>query len=406
MRHSPTWSFRWGENRGRVAGEDASIGWLSDGISPNNGPDIKRETEEGGSLDSYGFQKQTWPKSPLSEGTSGHARTLPSEQSISSDISMDANLEQVSKEYPSISVPSPAKLSFSSLPSTSSTMASPSFSQVHMQLSSSNPSRCTRQSPGVHVKQGSESSIASLVSSNNQFATEEKPVLPSWCGDSTRGSYGGSSDTWSVNAFSELTTFSNGRNCSFDGDLVHEKSSKSSVRVSTCTFAERQICGICTKLLTEKSAWSGQKIIASNELSVVAVLVCGHAYHGDCLERMTSEIDKYDPSCPVCTFGEKQTLKMSEKALKAELEMRSKKGKRWRNQVIDMDLGGEYSILDRCKGSRHEEKGFRFPSSSGTRSSSSVPFLRRHFSFGSKGSRPSSENTRKKGFFWSKFTRD
>ncbi|KAK4741116.1 hypothetical protein SAY87_024704 [Trapa incisa] len=409
MRHSPTWSFRW-ENRGRVAGEEASIGWLSDGISRNNGSDIKCETayasEDGSSLDSYGMQKHMSPKSPLSEGTFRHARTPPSEQSISRNISMDANLEQVSKESLSISVPSPENLSFASFPSASSIMASPSSSQVHMQLSSSNPLRCTRQSPRVRVKQVSESSIASLMSSNSQFATEDKPVLPSWCGDSTRGSYGGSSDGWSANAFSELTAFSNGRNCSFDGDLFLEKLSKSSVRVSTCRFSKRQICGICSKLLTEKSVWSGQKIIANNELSVVAVLVCGHTYHADCLESMTSEIDKYDPSCPVCTFGEKQTLKMSEKALKAELEMRLKKGKKWRNQVIDMDPGGDYAILDRCKGSRHEEKGSRFASSSGTRGSSSVTFLRRHFSFGSKVNRPSSENTRKKGFFWSKSTRE
>lgn len=81
IRHSPTWSFRW-ENRGRVAGEEASIGCLPDEISHNNGSSIKSETtcasEDGSSSDYYSFPRQTWPKSPLSEGPVGHARAPPS----------------------------------------------------------------------------------------------------------------------------------------------------------------------------------------------------------------------------------------------------------------------------------------------------------------------------------------
>lgn len=77
MPRSPTWSL-W-ENRGRVAGEEASIGWLSDGISYNNGSDIKCEStcesEGRSSLDSHSFQRQKWPKSPFSEGTIRHAIT-------------------------------------------------------------------------------------------------------------------------------------------------------------------------------------------------------------------------------------------------------------------------------------------------------------------------------------------
>nr|XP_043629301.1 uncharacterized protein LOC122600622 isoform X2 [Erigeron canadensis] len=34
--------------------------------------------------------------------------------------------------------------------------------------------------------------------------------------------------------------------------------------------------------------------------SVVAVLVCGHIYHADCLEIRTSNEDKRDPPCPLC----------------------------------------------------------------------------------------------------------
>ncbi|KAK4803793.1 hypothetical protein SAY86_003610 [Trapa natans] len=410
MRHSPTWSFRW-ENRGRVAGEEASIGWLSDGISGNNCSDIKCETsyasEDGSSLDSYSFQRRTWPKSPFSEGTFVHGRTPPSEQSISRNVSMDANLEQVSKEYSTVSVSSPAKLSFSSLPSTSSIVASPPSSQVHTQPSCSYPSRHTQRFPKDGGKQGSDGVIPDLMPSNVHLSTEEKLVFPSWCDESTRGSYGGSSDSCSVNASSGALAFSNGKNWSLYGDSFHEKLSKSSCQVSAYTSSDRQTCWICSKLLTDKSVWNTQKIVANNELSVVAILECGHTYHADCLESMTTEIDKYDPSCPICTFGEKQTAKMSEKALKAELEMMVKKGKRWRNQVSDIELDINYASLDHRKGSRFEEKGLRLGSSSSTRSSSSKPFLRRHLSFGSKGSRPLSENpSTRKGFFWSKSTKE
>ena len=66
-RHSPTWSFRWdNHNRGRVAGEEASLSWLSDGISRNDVSDIKSDflSSQGSPLDS--FRTQTMQKSPAS----------------------------------------------------------------------------------------------------------------------------------------------------------------------------------------------------------------------------------------------------------------------------------------------------------------------------------------------------
>lgn len=69
VRYSPNWSFRW-DNRGRVAGEETSLSWLSDGISRNDGSDVKSESAfvssqgEGSPLDN--FQAQSWHKSPAS----------------------------------------------------------------------------------------------------------------------------------------------------------------------------------------------------------------------------------------------------------------------------------------------------------------------------------------------------
>lgn len=38
----------------------------------------------------------------------------------------------------------------------------------------------------------------------------------------------------------------------------------------------------------------------SCELSAVAVLVCGHVYHANCLEQRTPFEELHDPTCPVC----------------------------------------------------------------------------------------------------------
>ncbi|KAL1819626.1 hypothetical protein DCAR_0415925 [Daucus carota subsp. sativus] len=59
-------------------------------------------------------------------------------------------------------------------------------------------------------------------------------------------------------------------------------------------------CGICQKHLKSRSYIFGNTI-SSSDLSVVAVLVCGHVYHADCLETKTSYEDRRDPPCPTCT---------------------------------------------------------------------------------------------------------
>lgn len=76
IRCSPTWSFRW-DHRGRVAGEETSVGWFSDGVSRNDGSESKFESayvsEEGSPLEH--FRIRTSEKSSLSEGAAGHLRT-------------------------------------------------------------------------------------------------------------------------------------------------------------------------------------------------------------------------------------------------------------------------------------------------------------------------------------------
>ncbi|XP_015892489.3 uncharacterized protein LOC107426742 [Ziziphus jujuba] len=407
IRYSPTWSFRW-DHRGRVAGEETSISWFSDGISRNEGSENKYESayvsEEGSPLEH--FRRRPSHKSSISEETSGNLRTPASDQSITGNVSTDAGLEQAkdSADSPLFPCSSPTKLSLS-LPSTSSLSTSPLSFQGKLPPASSAPLKWPRHSPGNQpLRQVSDTQqISELKSPNSYAVSEERAVLPSWSNESARGSRGGSSDGWSMHAFSELMATSNRERWSFDSESFgfnREKLTRSSSRVSVSPSVDLQTCGICSKLLTEKSIWSSQKIFASNELSVVAVLICGHVYHAECLENMTPEINKYDPNCPLCTYGEKQTHKLSEKAIKAEMDMKAK-SKKSRSRVVDLD--SDSVVFDRLKGSGHQVNGPKMASSSSMKSSLGRPFLRRHFSFGSKSTRvPENHSTRKKGFFWAK----
>lgn len=401
IRYSPTWSFRW-DHRGRVAGEETSMSWFSEGVSRNDGSETKCESanvsEEGSPLEH--FRRQTSQKSPLSEGAAGHVRTHAPDQSIRRNASMDASLEQPKEltESPSVSCPFPAKLS-RSLPSTSSLTNSPLSSQGQVP-----PASSTQHSPGHHLsRQVSDTQVPEFKSPNSYLVSEVKAMRPSWSNESARGSRGGSSDGWSMHAFSELMANSNRERWFFDSESCgydHEKMTKATSRKSASPCVDLQTCGVCSRPLAERSLWSSQKIIACNELSVVAVLVCGHVYHAECLENMTPEINKYDPACPVCTFGEKQTHKMSEKALKAELDLKAR-NRRSKNRVVDLD--GDSDVFDHLKGSGgNQGNGPKMASSSSMKSPR--PFLKRHFSFGSKSVRASSDNhaTRKKGFFWAK----
>ncbi|KAI7727098.1 hypothetical protein M8C21_021033 [Ambrosia artemisiifolia] len=396
IRYSPSWSVRW-ENRRRVAGEEASINWFSDGVVTNDRLDNKSQTtvgtayasEEGSPLES--FRNMTWQKSSPSEGF-----TVPqSDQSVSQITSevKDPNETQLASEQ------SPTMIS--STHSVSSFSPSPlSSSQPHFLP----PSRWHGRSPGHHLlRQVSDSRIPAMKSPNLSISEEGGSpfMLPGWSNESNRGSHGGSSDSWSVPAFNELMATSHSRRERWSFD-----SSRTSGRVSSSPSVDMRTCGVCSKLLTERSSWAAQKIIASNELAVVAILICGHVYHAECLENMTSEINKYDPACPVCTFGEKKVIKLSEKALKADMELKARIHKKSRSRVVDGDMNGEDIMFDHHHHFHHKNSP-KMGSSSSMKSSVGKPFLKRHFSFGSKGRSLSDNNfPRKKGFFWARSSKE
>ncbi|KAK7317328.1 hypothetical protein RJT34_01461 [Clitoria ternatea] len=408
IRSSPTWSFRW-DHRGRVAGEDTSINWFSNSISRNDGLENKIESsyvsEDGSPLQTY--QRNRWQKSPISEGTAGNVINSSSDQSISRNVSMNVSMEQVKDlaESSTVSCPYPIKPP-RTLPSSTSLSVSPVLSQGHLFPPSSTPSKRPCQSPGHQLlRQVSDSRILGFKSPTNSYASEERPRFPSWSNESGMHSRGGSSDSWSRPGFSELMGSSYKDRWSFDSESFGfscERLVRSSSRFSNSPV-DLQTCGVCSKLLTEKSSWSTQKIIASNDLSIVSVLICGHVYHAECLECLTPEINKYDPVCPVCTYGEKHTLKLSEKALKAEMDLKAKNKKTW-SQFIDREVEEDFVVFDRVSDRGRQAQGPRMESSSSGKSSNGKPFLKRHFSFGSKSSKSMLDNhpTQKKGFFWAK----
>lgn len=186
---------------------------------------------------------------------------------------------------------------------------------------------------------------------------------------SRRGSHGGSSNGWSMRAFSELVASSNRERWSFESDNL----TPSSTTISSSNY-HRQTCRICSTPLTDHC--------------IVAVLVCGHLYHAGCLEKMTSEIDQYDPPCPLCTHGQKSAAKLFEKS--------EAKAKNRPSRVGTADDDGKTLRYDRQKAAG--VGGLR----NGASSSTKFPFgLRRYFSFGrpSRSKSESSESKRKKSFW-------
>lgn len=292
--------------------------------------------------------------------------------------------------------------------------AEPSPSPGYPLFSNSTPSRRARRSPGHQLlRQISDSRILGLKSPNNNSISEgrQSSVLSTCSNDLATGSQAGSSDGWSMRTFSELVASSQRERWSFDSEhfgSIHGKLSGCSSRFSCSPSIDLQSCGVCSKLLTERTSWSIQKIIASSEISVAAVLVCGHVYHAECLETMTLETDRYDPVCPICMVGEKQVWKMSRKAMRSESELKARNHKISKNRVVDSYLDGEYDVFDHQKNTDRKGKVVaKLEPSSSTRNSYAKPFLKRHFSLGSKWSRSLSENdsARKKGF-WARYRKD
>ncbi|XP_050206083.1 uncharacterized protein LOC126655812 [Mercurialis annua] len=404
-RCSPTWSFRW-ENRRRVAGEIEDSPYqtsqalsrdISVEVKDPLGSDRDNLSDEGSLHESFG--------TPFSLRSPSHERGGTNLIAQPSGLSLESNSpaqEKNSAESPGIVDISAPKLSFSTHSSFSTPVADPLRIHGLPLPPNSTPSRRACRSPGHRLfRQISDSRILGLKSPNNHSLSEGRSsFVLSTCSNGLRvGSIGGSSDGWSMRTFSELVASSQRERWSFDSEHFgygFGKLSGCSSRFSCSPSLDPQSCGACSKLLMERSSWR------SNELAAVAVLVCGHVYHADCLETMTLEVDKYDPACPICMGGENKISKISAKALKSEAALKARSHKISRNRVVDSYLDTDSDDCDYQKAITRRVSKME-PSSSST-SSSTKQFLKRRFPFGAKWSRSLSENdsTRKKGF-WARY---
>ncbi|KAF6163079.1 hypothetical protein GIB67_001407 [Kingdonia uniflora] len=360
--YSPSWSFRW-DNRGRVAGETENptdryshVRRRYAALEVKSREDADTEAISDGGSPFENLRTPAWQKTPVHEGIAGNLTTPVSDLSMGSSFSTQVrDLTEVS----GIADPSSSKLSFSMSESDNH-----SFSRSYPLPGESTPSRRARRSPGHQLLRGVFDSripgfIPGFKSPNNNSASEGRQsfVLST-----------GSSDGWSMRTFSELVASSQRDRWSFDSETFSSSGRGKITRANSLSI-DLRTCGVCSKLLTERSSWN------CNELSVTAVLFCGHVYHAECLENMTSENEKHDPACPLCISGEKQTLKISEKALRINSRIS-------RNRVVDGDL--EDNSVSYGKSSGLEGKCPKIGSSSSVRNVFAKPFLKRHFSLGSK----------------------
>ncbi|MFQ6628814.1 hypothetical protein Gotur_006884 [Gossypium turneri] len=435
---SPSWSFRWDSQR-CVADEIEEPSYQVSNRASRNvsmerkgtlGSGRRNISDQRNALEIENYEIPTCQKFPIREDMGRNMMTPSSVFSnmawcqfppfyylfvfclklfyvVAADISRASNYSIEVKnlaESPDIVDSSAPKLSFC-IPSPLSPPITKTLSG-HIP-SNSTPSRWARHSPGHRLlRQVSDSRILGLKSPNNYSMSEGRSsfVLSTCSNDLTAGSHGGSSDGWSMRTFSELVASSQRERWSFDSEHFGSgdgKISGCSSGVSYSPSIGMRTCGACSKLLAERSSWS------CNEISVVAVLVCGHVYHTECLETMTPEADRYDPACPICMVGEKQVSKISRKALKAEVELMAKHLKLFKNRVKDSFADGDCNDFNHQQNAKREGKAPKLEPSSSRRSSLAKPFLKRHFSIGAKWGRSVSENdsARKKGF-WARHRKD
>lgn len=362
------------------------------------------DTETDG-LSDGGSPPKAFPSSqsrkPYISGGSDNSKFVATDQTTPGNSSPEGKGSLKSSGFPTVSyIKSSAAIPSLSTPAVK--VDDPSSSRSGFILPDPTSSRKARRSPGYQLcRQISDSRIPSLKSLNEGSSPElgrHSFVLSNEL--SAGESHGGSSDGWSMRTFSELVASSQRERWSFDSENLTSFTNKifgPSLLPKTSYSPDLQTCCICSKLLREKSPWSTHKIVSTNDLPIVSVLACSHVYHSECLESSTSEIELYDPPCPVCANnGERPALKQLGKF---DIKGRNKIS---RIAVADADVPRDYVSNGRRSGKRPI-----MGASSSTKSSFGKPFLKRHFSIGSRPVRSASESetTRKKGF-WAKYRRE
>ncbi|KAG6718887.1 hypothetical protein I3842_04G175300 [Carya illinoinensis] len=78
-----------------------------------------------------------------------------------------------------------------------------------------------------------------------------------------------------------------------------ENKGKEIFRPNRLRSSSLMVFGFCQKPLRRRPYFFRSRL-SYGELFMVAVLVCGHIYHAECLEQRTCLEDRRDPTCPLC----------------------------------------------------------------------------------------------------------
>ncbi|XP_072990616.1 uncharacterized protein [Typha latifolia] len=70
--------------------------------------------------------------------------------------------------------------------------------------------------------------------------------------------------------------------------------------LSANNMYESTKCGLCERLLSQRSPWGSRRIVCSGDMPIAGVLSCCHVYHAECLDRTTPKTQRHDPPCPLC----------------------------------------------------------------------------------------------------------
>ncbi|KAJ8771698.1 hypothetical protein K2173_026875 [Erythroxylum novogranatense] len=142
-------------------------------------------------------------------------------------------------------------------------------------------------------------------------------------------------------------------------------------------------CGVCRKLLWQKSPWSSHRIMRGGDMPTAGVLACSHVFHAECLEQATPKTQIHDPPCPSClnSIGEIEEYP----SVSEPLQMALKSIRRNRQFVISDSHGthnGNEVPTNVKDGSR--SNWHLMISQTSNSSSSLTNRLKRHFTFKGK----------------------
>ncbi|XP_068659633.1 uncharacterized protein [Aristolochia californica] len=147
--------------------------------------------------------------------------------------------------------------------------------------------------------------------------------------------------------------------------------------------ADNPKCGLCGRMLWQKSPWSSYRIVRSGDMPIAGVLSCSHVFHADCLEQTTPKSQSFDPPCPVChrnTIGAEPPSSL----VSEPLQMTRRSVQRNQGETFLADVTGNCGNLDMNHGESGLRRNGSLPMGRGASNSLIRNYFRKRFSFKGK----------------------